>query len=84
MDSSVEEDFGEEWDKKESSNWSHCPSPPLGVGPTWAEVHAVAQEQEALEKSAPTWEDIISKHVPRNNGDEESDWDKQDIGPAES
>ena len=82
-DSSEEEDSREEWDKKEHGNWSRCPSPPLGVGPTWAEVHAAAQEQ-VLEKNTPTWEDIISKHVPRNNEDEDSDWDKQDAGPVES
>ena len=41
-DSSKEDDSGEEWDKKECGNWSRCPSPPLRVGPTWAEVHAAA------------------------------------------
>ena len=52
-DSSIEEDSREEWDKKECSNWLHCPSLLLGVGSTWMEVHAVVQEQEALEKSTP-------------------------------
>ena len=39
-----EEDSGEEWDKKECDDWSCCPSLPLRVGPTWAEVHAAVQE----------------------------------------
>ena len=81
---SYEEDSREEWDKKECGDWSHCPSLPLRVGPTWAEVHAVVQEQEALNKNAPVWEDIISKHVPKNIEEEDSDWDKQDLGPVES
>ena len=50
---SFEEDSGEEWDKKECGNWLHCPSPPLRVGPTWAEVHAAVQEQEVLDKNTP-------------------------------
>ena len=77
---SSEEDSGEEWDKKECGDWSRCPSLPLRVGPTWAEVHAAVQEQEALNKNAPMWEDIISKYGPKNIEEEDSDWDKEDLG----
>ena len=31
-------DLREDWDKTEHGNWLHCPSPPLGEGPTWAEA----------------------------------------------
>ena len=80
---SFDEDSGEEWDKKECGNWSHCPSPPLRVGPTWAEVHAVAQEQEALDRRTSTWEEIVRKHGPKGT-EEDSDWDKEKQEPAES
>ena len=73
---SSKEDSREEWDKKEHGDWLRCPSLPLRVGPTWAEVHAAVQEQEVLNKNAPTWEDIISKPVPKNIEEEDSDWDK--------
>ena len=53
----------------------------------WAllgEVHMVAQEWEALEKNTPMWEGIISKLVPKNIEEEDSDWNKEDCRPAES
>ena len=79
-----EEDSREEWDKKECGDWSCCPTLPLRVGPTWAEVHTTAKERDALEKNAPTWEDLSSKQVPKNTEEQDSDWDKDDCGPAES
>ena len=56
---SSEEDSKEEWDKNECSDWSCCPSPPLRVGPTWAEVHAAVEEKEVLNKEC--------SHVGRHN-----------------
>ena len=83
-DSLKEEDSGEEWDKKKRGNWSHCCSLPLRVGLTWAEVHAVVQEWEVLEKNAPTWEDIISKPQPKKTEEEkDSYWEKDNRGPVE-
>ena len=80
MDSVECEDSGDEWDKKECGIWSHCPSLPTKVGPTWAEVHTAAQEQEVLDKQTTTWEDIVSKHLPR--GMEEENWDEEDREPV--
>ena len=82
MDSMEGEDSGDEWDKKESSIWSCCPSPPTKVGPTWVEVHATAQEQEVLDKQTTTLEDMVSKHLP--GGMEEENWDEEDHEPTGS
>ena len=38
-------DLGEEWDKTKCGNWSHCPSLPLGEGPTWVEATAKVQRR---------------------------------------
>ena len=67
-----EEDSGEEWDTKEHRDWACCSSPLLRMGPTWAEVHATAQKQEALDRKTLMW-DNRTKH----NDSEESDWDRQ-------
>ena len=83
-DSLDEHDSGDEWDKKEHGDWLHCPSPPLRVGPTCAEAHVVARKQDTREKDPPTWEDIIGKPLPKNTEEEDSDWEKDDRGPAES
>ena len=48
---SIGEDSRDEWDKEECGTWSHCPSLPMKVGPTWVEVHATAQEQKALKRT---------------------------------
>ena len=68
-----EEDSGEEWDAKEHGDWVCCPSLPLRMGPTWAEVHATAQEWEALDRKDLAWDDRM-----KHNDSEESDWDKDD------
>ena len=52
--------------------WSHCPTPMAKIGPTWAEVHATAQEEEMIKKQDSTWEDIVSRQLP--GGTEEEDW----------
>ena len=45
------------------------------IGPTWAEVHAAAQEEEVANNQASTWEDIMSKQLPggAENWDMEAD-----------
>ena len=75
MDSLGVEDSGDEWDKTEVGIWSCCPTPTTKVGPTWVEVHTTAQEQEMLKKQDPTWEDIVSRQLPR--GMEEEDWGRE-------
>ena len=43
-------DSGEEWDKTKCGDWSHCPSLPLGEGPTWAEATMEFMEEDHLGK----------------------------------
>ena len=62
------DDSREEWDDKEHGNYSCCPSPLLRMGPTWAEVHAAAQEQEALDRKTPMWDDMM-KHAHKDSED---------------
>ena len=81
---SIGEDSGNEWDREECGTWSCCPSLPMKVGPTWAEVHAAAQEQKALEKDTTTWEDIVGKHLPEDIEGEDSDWDEEECRVVES
>ena len=65
-------DSGDKWDKSEVRVWSHCPTQTAKIGPTWAEVHTAVQEEQMNKKQDPTWEDIVSRHLP---GDaEEEDW----------
>ena len=54
-----------------------CPSPPLKMGPTWVEVHATAQEREALDRKTPMWDNMM-----KHKGSEDSDWDKDDAVQA--
>ena len=75
-------DSGEEWDKSEHGNWLHCPAPPLGQGPTWAEATAESQRKVILEKDAPTWKEVI--HDSLQKTEEDSDWDEDTRVPAES
>ena len=51
-------------DKTEVGVFSCCPTPTAKIGPTWAEVHAAAQEEEVTKNQASTWEDIVSKQLP--------------------
>ena len=41
---------GDEWDKMETVGPSRSSTPTMKIGPTWADVHAAAQEEE-MEKS---------------------------------
>ena len=81
---SFKEDSRDEWDKKECGNWSCCPSLPIRLGPTWTEVHAVAQECEVLDRGTPTWDEMVSKPMPGSMKEEDSNWDKEDYRPTES
>ena len=56
----------------------HCSTPMTKIGPTWAEVHAAAQEEKMARNQAATWEDIVSKQLP---GDVEN-WDTEDSQSA--
>ena len=40
------------------------PTPTAKIGPTWAEVHAAAQEEEVIKKQDATWDDIVSRQLP--------------------
>ena len=54
-------DSGDEWDKTEGVRvFSHCSTPTIKIGPTWAEVHAAAQEEEMVRNWASTWEEMVS------------------------
>ena len=69
-------DSRDEWDKAEVGVWSCCPTPMAKIGPTWAEVHTAAQEEEVIKKQDLTWDDIVSRQLP---GDmEEEDWGREE------
>ena len=34
------------------------------IGPTWAEVHAAAQEEKVARKQAVTWEEMVGAQLP--------------------
>ena len=44
------------------------------IGPTWAEVHAATQEEQAAKNQASTWDDIMSTQLPEGA----EDWDTED------
>ena len=46
------------------------------IGPTWAEIHATAKEDDMNKKQDPTWEDIVSRQSP--GGMEEEDWSREE------
>ena len=71
-------DSGDEWDKTEGVGPSWCSTPTTKIGPTWAEVHTAAQEEEMAESQAPTWEDIM-KVKPTG---EVENWDAEDSQSA--
>ena len=55
-------DSGDEWDKTAGVGaLSRCSTPMSKISPTWAEVHAAAQEEKVARKQAATWEVIVSK-----------------------
>ena len=68
-------DSGDKWDKTEVGVFSCCPTLMAKIGPTWAEVHAAAQEEEVAKNQALTWDDIVSKQLPggAENWDAEED-----------
>ena len=46
----------------------------MTIGPTWAEVHAAAQEEEMVKSQAPSWGDILNT-TPTEEGE---NWDAVD------
>ena len=75
---SSEVDSGDEWDKTEGVKRLWCSTPTTKIGPTWAEVHTAAQEEEMAKSQAPTWEDIM-KVKPT---EEAENWDVEDSQSA--
>ena len=67
-------DSGDEWDKTETVGPSRSSTPTMKIGPTWAEVHAAAQEEEMVKSQAPSWEDILNT-TPTEEGE---NWDVVD------
>ena len=68
-------DSRDEWDKTEGVGvFSCCSTPTTKIGPTWAEVHAAAQEEEMVRNQASTWEEIVSTQLPRDV----ENWDTED------
>ena len=66
-------DSGDEWDKTEEVEVFLCCSTPMAkIGPTWAEVHAAMQEEEAAKNQASTWDDIVSTQLPGGAEDSQS------------
>ena len=72
-------DSGDEWDKTEGVGvFSCCSTLMTKISPTWAEVHAAAQEEEMVRNQALTWEEMVSTQLP---GDREN-WDTEDSQSA--
>ena len=65
---SLEMDSGDEWDKTETVGPSRSSTPTTKIGPTWAEVHAAAQEEEMVKSQAPSWEDILNMTPTEEEG----------------
>ena len=72
-------DSGDEWDKTETVGPSRSSTPTTKIGPTWAEVHAAAQEEEMVKSQAPSWGDILNT-TPTE--EEEENWDAVDSQSA--
>ena len=53
-------DSGDEWDKTEAVEPSRSSTPTAKIGPTWADVHAAAQEDEMEKNQTTSWEDIVN------------------------
>ena len=75
MNSSVM-DLGDELDKTETVGPSRSSTPTMKIGPTWAEVHTAAQEEEMAKRQAPSWEDIINT-TPAEEGENWATVDSQ-------
>ena len=71
-------DSGDEWDKTETVGPSRSSTPTTKIGPTWADVHAAAQEEEMAKSQAPSWGDMPNT-TPT---EEEENWDAVDSQSA--
>ena len=67
-------DSRDEWDKTDTVGPSRSSTPTTKIGPTWAEVHAAAQEEEMVKSQAPSWEDIINTTLTEKG----ENWDMVD------
>ena len=77
-------DLGEEWDKTKCGDWSRCPSPPLGKGPTWAEATMESWRKIIWEKHTPTWEEALGNSPHKDTEKEDSNWDEDTCVSVES
>ena len=68
-------DSGDEWDKTETVGPSRSSTPTTKMGPTWADVHAAAQEEEMVKSQVPSWGDTTPT-------EEEENWDAVDTHSA--
>ena len=57
---------------------SRSSTPTTKIGPTWADVHAAAQEEEMVKSQAPSWGDMPNT-TPT---EEEENWDVVDSQSA--
>ena len=71
-------DSGDEWDRTETIGPSRSSTPTTKIGPTWADVHAAAQEEEIEKNQTPSWEDIVNT----NPTEEEENCDAVDSQSA--
>ena len=71
-------DSGDEWDKTETVGPSRSSTPTTKIGPTWADVHAAAQEEEMAKSQVPSWGDMPDT-APT---EEEENWDAVDTQSA--
>ena len=71
-------DSGDEWDKTETVGPSRSSTPTHKIGPTWADVHAAAQEEEMAKSQVPSWGDMPDT-APT---EEEENWDAVDTQSA--
>ena len=67
-------DSGDEWDKTETVGPSRSSTPTMKIGPTWADIHAAAKEEEMVKSQAPSWGDMPNT-TPT---EEEENWDAVD------
>ena len=71
-------DSGDEWDKTETVGPSRSSTPTTKIGPTWADVHAAAQEEEMVKSQVPSWGDMPDTTPTK----EEENWDAVDTQSA--
>ena len=77
-------DLGQGWDKTERSDWSGCPPPPPGKGPTWAEATMESWRKIIWEKDTPIWEEVLCTSLHEETEKEDSDRDEDTHVFAES